>query len=59
MSKDYKDTLLMMNTDFAMRANLAEKEPLIQKQWEEKDIYKKVLEKNQGHPKFILHDGPP
>lgn len=49
----------MMNTDFAMRANLAEKEPLIQKQWEEKDIYKKVLEKNQGHPKFILHDGPP
>jgi len=59
MSKDYKDTLLMMNTSFPMRANLTEKEPLIQKEWEEKNIYAKVLKKNQGHPTFILHDGPP
>ena len=27
MSKDFKDTLQMMATDFSMRANLAEKEP--------------------------------
>lgn len=59
MSKDYKDTLLMMKTSFSMRANLTEKEPQIQKQWEERDIYRKVLEKNQGHPEFNLHDGPP
>jgi isoleucyl-tRNA synthetase len=50
MSKDYKDTLLMMKTAFSMRANLTEKEPQIQKHWEEKDVYRKVLEKNQGHP---------
>ena len=27
--------------------------------WEEIDIYHRVQEKNQGRPKFILHDGPP
>ena len=27
MKKDYKDTLLMPETDFNMRANLIEKEP--------------------------------
>lgn len=59
MSKDYKDTLLMMNTAFPMRANLTEREPLIQKQWEEKKIYDKVLKKNKGNPSFIVHDGPP
>ena len=30
MSKDYKDTLLMMKTEFSMRANLASREPEIQ-----------------------------
>jgi isoleucyl-tRNA synthetase len=59
MSKDYKETLLMMQTDFSMRANLYDKEPKIQALWKEKDIYKKVLAKNQGHPQFNLHDGPP
>ncbi|HHX00776.1 MAG TPA: isoleucine--tRNA ligase, partial [Acholeplasmataceae bacterium] len=59
MGKDYKDTLLMMKTEFPMRGNLANKEPQIQEMWEEKDIYKKVLEKNKNNTDFILHDGPP
>lgn len=59
MSKDYKDTLLMMKTDFPMRANLPNKEPEIEKMWEEKNIYQKVLEKNKDRNPFILHDGPP
>lgn len=59
MSKDFKDTLLMMKTEFSMRANLANKEPEVQKMWNEKDIYNKVLEKNKDHTPFILHDGPP
>ena len=29
------------------------------KTWEEKHIYEKVLEKNEGKPLFVLHDGPP
>lgn len=59
MGKDYKDTLLMMKTEFPMRGNLANKEPQIQEMWEEKDIYKKVLKKNKNNTDFILHDGPP
>lgn len=59
MSKDYKDTLLMMKTDFSMRASLNEKEPQFVKQWDELNIYEKVLEKNNKSTSFILHDGPP
>jgi len=59
MGKDYKDTLLMMKTEFPMKASLATKEPQIQEMWEEKEIYKKVLEKNKNNTPFILHDGPP
>lgn len=42
-----------------MRAKLPEREPELLKWWEETDIYGKVQAKNQGKPKFILHDGPP
>lgn len=59
MNKDFKDTLLMMNTDFSMRANLAEKEPKMVNDWEEKAVYQAVLNKNKSHTPFILHDGPP
>lgn len=56
---EYKDTLLMPKTNFPMRGGLANKEPQIQKEWEEKNIYTKILEKNLGNKHFILHDGPP
>ena len=56
---DYKDTLLMPETEFPMRGNLPKKEPEIQAKWEKMDIYKKVQERTKGRPKFILHDGPP
>ena len=59
MGKDYKDTLLMMKTDFSMRANLPEKEPMIQKKWYEQNLYQKVCDKNKDRTPFILHDGPP
>ena len=42
-----------------MRAKLPEREPELLKWWEETDIYGKVQAKNQGKPKFVLHDGPP
>ncbi len=57
--KDFKDTLLMGKTDFEMRGNLGNKEPLFQKKWEEMDLYNKVLEKNKGKKEYTLHDGPP
>ena len=59
MSKDFKDTLLMMKTDFSMRANLSEKEPQMVKWWDDNQIYQKAIAKNQGRTPFILHDGPP
>lgn len=56
---NYKDTLLMPRTEFPMRGNLPNKEPEIQEEWAEKDIYQMVLERTKGRPTFILHDGPP
>lgn len=57
--KDYKDTLLMMKTDFPMRGNLGVNELNIQKLWEDESIYEAVLEKNKDKQVFFLHDGPP
>jgi len=56
---DYGKTLNLPKTDFPMRGNLPQKEPEILKEWKEKDIYHKRLERNKGGKKFILHDGPP
>ncbi|EIT0990975.1 isoleucine--tRNA ligase [Staphylococcus pseudintermedius] len=56
---EYKDTLLMPKTKFPMRGGLPTKEPQIQQEWKEKDLYRKMLEKNEEQPSFILHDGPP
>lgn len=56
---EYKDTLLMPKTDFPMRGNLPNREPEMQKKWDEMDIYKKVQDRTNGRPFFILHDGPP
>lgn len=57
--KDYKDTLLMGKTNFEMRGNLGQKEPLIQEKWNQNHVYEKVLEKNKGLREYTLHDGPP
>ncbi len=57
--KDFKDTLLMMKTDFPMRGNLGVKEVDIQKEWEQLKLYQKRLEKNKNRTPFYLHDGPP
>lgn len=42
-----------------MKANLPEREPQILRFWEEREIYKKIQEKNRGKRHYILHDGPP
>src|SRR5512146_2952028 len=56
---EYKDTLLMPQTEFPMRGNLPQREPEIQATWEEMKIYQKVQERTKGRPMFVLHDGPP
>ncbi len=57
--KEYKDTLNLPKTGFAMKANLANREPAILKAWQENDIYTQIRKAREGCEKFILHDGPP
>lgn len=59
MSQDYNKTLNLPETDFPMRGNLPKREPDALKKWEEDRLYYKIIEKNQGKPSYILHDGPP
>ncbi len=47
-----------MRTSFGMRANSAQREPELQRFWEEKGINLKIGLLNTG-PSFTLHDGPP
>ncbi|MBI4706985.1 MAG: isoleucine--tRNA ligase [Candidatus Omnitrophica bacterium] len=56
---DYKNTLNLPKTDFAMKADLPKREPVFLKDWLDKDIYKLIRQKMQGKPKYVLHDGPP
>lgn len=59
MSQDYNSTLNLPKTDFPMRGNLPKREPEMLEKWEKERLYYKMIEKNQGKPKYILHDGPP
>ena len=59
MAKDYNATLNLPKTDFPMRAGLPKREPDMLKAWDEQDVYHELLKKNEGHPRFALHDGPP
>ena len=56
---DYKNTLNLPKTDFPMKANLAQQEPVILKKWAALNLYQTLRKHGQDHPKFILHDGPP
>ncbi len=59
MTTDYKQTLNLPKTEFAMKANLAQREPEMLKKWNDNQLYQKIREHSAGRPKFILHDGPP
>lgn len=59
MSVDYNATMNLPKTDFPMRGNLPQKEPETIKKWQEQKLYQKLMEKNEGLPLYVLHDGPP
>src|SRR6185437_2974652 len=58
---EYKDTLNLPRTDFAMKADLVTREPERLKKWQAAKLYEKIQDardkENTG--KFVLHDGPP
>jgi len=57
--KNYRDTLNLPKTRFAMKANLVQREPQMRKRWAERGIYAKIREARAGAKPYILHDGPP
>ena len=59
MAQDYNATINLPKTDFPMRAGLPKREPEMLANWKKIDIYGELLKKNQGKPRFSLHDGPP
>src|SRR5580658_4524606 len=59
MTTDYKDTLNLPRTDFAMKAGLIEREPQRLRQWEHRKLYQQIQTSRAGRPRFVLHDGPP
>jgi len=56
---DYKKTLNLPQTAFAMKANLPQNEPKRLEQWRGMNLYQRIRAKSAGRPKFVLHDGPP
>ena len=56
---NYRATLNMPDTAFAMRGDLPKREPAWAKAWSDQGLYKKLRLARQGAPLFVLHDGPP
>jgi len=56
---EYKDTLNLPATDFPMKANLNQREPLMLAKWEETGLYEQMEAAGAAKPLYVLHDGPP
>jgi isoleucyl-tRNA synthetase len=57
---DYKNTINLPETTFAMKADLAKREPAMLADWEARGRYRQIQEKTAARPRaFVLHDGPP
>ena len=56
---EYKDTLNLPRTNFAMKADLVAREPERLKKWETAGLYTEILGQRADAEKFVLHDGPP
>ena len=56
---DYKETLLMNKSNFEMRGNLNQKEPLLVEKWKNNNLYEAMNLNRKDAKEFVLHDGPP
>ena len=56
---DYKHTIQLPTTEFAMKADLANREPAMLAAWEAEGRYEALQRAAAGRPSFVLHDGPP
>ena len=56
---DFKNTLNLPQTDFAMKANLSQSEPASLARWDAMGLYDRLERERAGAPHFRFHDGPP
>ncbi len=60
MTTDYKNTINLPQTDFAMKGDLAKREPGMLADWEKRDRYGEIQKRTATRKQmFLLHDGPP
>ena len=57
--KNWKETLILPETDFPMRAGLAKQEPGWLDFWKGINLYSRRQELRKDSQSFVLHDGPP
>ncbi|WP_305862294.1 isoleucine--tRNA ligase [Helicobacter cholecystus] len=56
---DYKESMKLPQTDFPMRGNLPNNEPLTYKKWQEQKAFLQMQNQRDPLRSFTLHDGPP
>lgn len=59
MPQDYNSTLNLPQSEFPMRGNLPVREPGMLDEFKKNKRYYRLMEKNEGKPLYVLHDGPP
>lgn len=55
----YSKTVLLPETNFPMKADLAKREPGQIQIWKDQKVFQKMKEIRKSKPSFVLHDGPP
>lgn len=55
----YSKTVLLPETNFPMKADLAKREPGQIQIWKTEKVFQKMREIRKNKPSFVLHDGPP
>ena len=59
MSNEKDHKLNLPKTSIPMKANLNQREPEFLKEWDKRNVYKKIRKNKKGKKAFHLHDGPP
>ncbi len=57
--RNYRGTLNLPKTPFAMKANLVQNEPASLKRWAAMNLYQRTRDARKGSKTFVFHDGPP
>jgi isoleucyl-tRNA synthetase len=59
VSRDYKSSIHLPQTEFAMRGDLPKREPVTLARWQNEGLYAAVRANSAGRSRYVLHDGPP